>query len=143
MKLRRGFVVVGLVAVMLGASAQPARAAYRDWTDVVMRHGVVGLLIIEFYIQASYGPYDVADGFVRAADDPQMTQCQENVPVKVQYKTAAGWKTVDSGKSNGNAQFQATVKDKAGKYRMLAPGYTSAGGYVCYKDTSTPKTHRH
>ena len=79
------------------------------------------------------GVVSVSDGF---------TACVASVPVKIQRKSAGGWRTVGSATTGASGSYSKKIKDKSGKYRARAPKVAlSAGVDVCLKATSAVRKH--
>ena len=78
------------------------------------------------------GKVTVDDGF---------NDCRSTVPVKIQKKKNGKFKTIKQISTNGKGKFDTKVKDKTGKYRVLAPK-VDLGLDVCTK-AQEAKTHKH
>lgn len=140
MKIRRVFVVVGLVAALLGSSAAPAQAIYSQARAWQFFHYAETLMYVQFVLATGYTPYD---GWARAADP--LEECSQNRKVKLQIKTSSGWNTLAQKETNDKAKFKASVKDKPGKYRAFVPKVEASeteSGYECYESV-TEKRHTH
>ncbi|HET7482202.1 MAG TPA: hypothetical protein VFK89_05010, partial [Actinomycetota bacterium] len=76
------------------------------------------------------------------------TQCVQQVPVKVQYRTAGTWVTRKSDTTNDRGVFKVLVRDTVGRYRAVAPVFhitdQQAGiDHVCDRAKSPRKRHHH
>jgi hypothetical protein len=86
----------------------------------------------------------VARGKVSLTDAADTTtECFAGVPVKIQRRVSGHWKNVGSTTTNDNGAYKRRIKDKAGRYRALAPKVTLASGDVCSKAVSPTRKHRH
>lgn len=84
----------------------------------------------------------IAKGRVTVADDT--AECMAGVTVKVQRrKKGGGWKNVASVTTTDAGKYKASIKDRPGKYRALAPKLTLEDDSVCLKDVSPRVRHRH
>lgn len=73
------------------------------------------------------GNVSVLDGF---------NACRSSVPVKLQHFRNGQWRNVGTDQTNGNGKFNFGPQNTEGKYRALAPKYTTPSGDVCLKKTS-------
>jgi hypothetical protein len=86
----------------------------------------------------------VAKGVVSSTEDPAFSDCVASVPVKIQRKTASGWKNVGSTTTTDTGSYKKTLKDKPGKYRAIAKKVTlNDGADACKKATSPVRKHKH
>lgn len=72
------------------------------------------------------GAVKVPDGYVT---------CSKSVPVKVQRKSAKGWRKIASTMTNAKSKFNVEIGAKKGSYRAKAPE-KEKGGQVCLAATS-------
>jgi hypothetical protein len=81
------------------------------------------------------GRVSVGDGF---------TDCAASVPVKIQRRRAGGWRTVGSTTTTDTGAYKKRIRDRAGRYRALAPRVSlNNGADVCKRDVSPVVRHRH
>lgn len=71
---------------------------------------------------------------VLASDD---ASCIAGVTVKLQKKTASGWRTIKSTTTAQDGSFRAALPDRPGRYRALAPGSS-----LCSRATSAILRHQ-
>jgi hypothetical protein len=71
-----------------------------------------------------------------------LAACESHVTVTIQRKRHGNWRNVGSDETNNNGRFRASLNDRAGRYRALAPEVT-VGTDVCLQDTSPRQRHRH
>jgi hypothetical protein len=84
----------------------------------------------------------VARGRVSSTEDPAFTDCVAGVPVKIQRRRAGGWKTVGSTTTSDTGAYKKRIRDRAGRYRALAPKVT-VDTELCLRAVSPRRTHRH
>ncbi|MGH2754606.1 MAG: hypothetical protein ACRDLB_09240 [Actinomycetota bacterium] len=77
----------------------------------------------------------------RVTVDDGTNKCRSNVPVKVQRKKKGKFRTKKTVTTNGGGFYSATVKDKRGRYRVVAPRRT-VDEDVCLR-TAAKRRHRH
>jgi len=63
--------------------------------------------------------------------------CGQLVPVKIQRRTADGWKTVGSGFTTASSSYAIHVPDKDGKYRTIAIRSVLDSGDICARARSS------
>ena len=68
--------------------------------------------------------------------------CESGVTVNIQRKKNGNWRNVGSDETSANGSFRTELKDRAGRYRALAPEVT-IGTDVCLQDASPAVRHRH
>jgi IPT/TIG domain len=61
--------------------------------------------------------------------------CVASVPVKIQRSSRGGWKTVGKTTTNGTGAYRKRIRDRAGRYRSVAPLIT-VGTDTCNKAIS-------
>jgi hypothetical protein len=84
----------------------------------------------------------VARGMVSVGD--AFTACAASVPVKIQRRRAGGWRTVGSTTTTDTGAYKKRIRDRAGRYRALAPKRTlNDGADVCKRAVSPGRRHRH
>jgi hypothetical protein len=84
----------------------------------------------------------VARGMVRVGDG--FTACVANVPVKIQRRRAGGWRTVGRTTTTDTGAYKKRIRDRAGRYRALAPKVTlNDGADVCSRAVSPVRRHTH
>jgi IPT/TIG domain len=84
----------------------------------------------------------VARGRVSSTEDPAFTDCVAGVPVKIQRRRAGGWRTVGSTTTSDTGAYKKRIRDRAGRYRALAPKVT-VDTELCLRAVSPRRTHRH
>jgi hypothetical protein len=84
----------------------------------------------------------VARGKVSSTEATPFTDCVASVPVKIQRRSAGAWKTVGKTTTTDTGAYKKRIKDKAGKYRALAPKVT-VNDEVCLRAKSPVRRHRH
>jgi hypothetical protein len=86
----------------------------------------------------------VAKGVVSLSDSADTTtECFAGVPVKIQRRASGHWKNVGTTTTNDNGAYKRKIKDKAGKYRALAPKVTLSDTDFCAKAKSPTRKHSH
>jgi hypothetical protein len=65
------------------------------------------------------------------------TACAQSVPVKIQRRIEGVWKTVGSATTDAAGNYSIHVKNKAGKFRAIAPKTSLANGDRCKRAKST------
>jgi hypothetical protein len=83
-----------------------------------------------------------ASGVVSSTEDPALTDCVADAPVKIQRKTKSGWKNAGTTTTTDTGSYTKKTKGKPGKYRAIAPK-TSLGDPVtdvCLKAKSATRT---
>jgi hypothetical protein len=74
----------------------------------------------------------VGDGF---------TDCAASVPVKVQRRVSGQWRTVGKTTTTDTGAYKKRIRDRAGRYRALAPKFSLASGDVCPSAVSIVRRH--
>jgi IPT/TIG domain-containing protein len=86
----------------------------------------------------------VARGTVSLTDSADTTtECFAGVPVKIQRRASGHWKNVGSTTTNDNGVYKKRIKDKAGRYRALAPKVPLTAPDFCSKAKSPTRKHSH
>src|SRR6266508_2864768 len=80
------------------------------------------------------GKVSVGDGF---------TDCAASVPVRVQRRVSGQWRTVGRTTTTDTGAYRKRIRDRAGRYRALAPNVTLASGDVCPRAVSLVRRHSH
>jgi IPT/TIG domain len=78
------------------------------------------------------GRVSVGDGF---------TECAASVPVKVQRRVSGQWRTVGKTTTTDTGAYKKRIRDRAGRYRALAPKFSLASGDVCPSAVSIVRRH--
>jgi IPT/TIG domain len=78
------------------------------------------------------GRVSVGDGF---------TDCAASVPVKVQRRVSGKWRTVGKTTTTDTGAYKKRIRDRAGRYRALAPKFSLASGDVCPSAVSIVRRH--
>jgi hypothetical protein len=78
------------------------------------------------------GRVSVGDGF---------TDCAASVPVKVQRRVSGQWRTVGKTTTTDTGAYKKRIRDRAGRYRALAPKFSLASGDVCPSAVSIVRRH--
>jgi hypothetical protein len=73
-------------------------------------------------------------------------ECVDSVLLKIQRRTATGWKTVRNEMTDTAGRFSGPLRDKAGKYRAIAPAHSREANdgsavYDCHYAKSDTRTH--
>jgi hypothetical protein len=68
--------------------------------------------------------------------------CVADVPVKIQRRSGGRWQTVGTTTTNDMGAYRKRIRDRAGRYRSLAPAIT-VGLDTCNKAVSNRVRHRH
>jgi hypothetical protein len=85
----------------------------------------------------------VARGKVSSTEDPAFTDCAASVPVKIQRRVSGHWNTVGSTTTTDTGAYRKRIRDRAGRYRALAPKVALASGDVCWRAVSLVRRHSH
>lgn len=86
----------------------------------------------------------VARGTVSLNDAADTTtECFAGVPVKIQRRVSGHWKNVGSTTTNDNGAYKRRIKDKAGRYRALAPKVALTAPDFCSAAKSPTRKHSH
>jgi hypothetical protein len=84
----------------------------------------------------------VARGVVSVVD--AFTACAAGVPVKIQRRRAGGWRTVGRTTTSDTGAYKKRIRDRAGRYRALAPRVAlNNGADICTRAVSPVRRHRH
>ena len=81
----------------------------------------------------------VATGRVSAEGDYE--PCFQDVAVKLQRRTGDGWKVVGRARTDPQGAYRATLRDRAGRYRAVAPAFAPTEGHRCLKGVSPVRRH--
>lgn len=76
----------------------------------------------------------VATGRVSAEGDYE--PCFDDVAVRLQRRTDDGWKGVGRTRTDPQGAYRATLPDRPGRYRAVAPAFAPAEGHRCLKGVS-------
>jgi hypothetical protein len=68
--------------------------------------------------------------------------CVAGVPVRIQRRSGGRWQTVGTTTTNDTGAYRKRIRDRAGRYRSLAPAIT-VGVDTCNKAVSNRVRHRH
>lgn len=86
----------------------------------------------------------VARGTVSLTDSTDTTtECFAGVSVKIQRRVSGHWKSVGSTTTNDNGAYKRRIKDKAGRYRALAPKVALTAPDFCSAAKSPTRKHSH
>jgi IPT/TIG domain len=69
------------------------------------------------------------------------TTCVADVPVKIQRRSGGRWRTVGKTTTNDSGAYKKRIRDRAGRYRSLAPAVT-VGTDTCSKAVSNTVRRR-
>jgi hypothetical protein len=64
------------------------------------------------------------------------------VPVRIQRRSGGSWQTVGRTTTSDTGAYRKRIRDRAGRYRSLAPAIT-VGVDTCNKAVSNRVKHRH
>ena len=70
------------------------------------------------------------------------TTCVAGVTVRIQRRSGGSWQTVGTTTTNDTGTYRKRIRDRAGRYRSLAPAIT-VGLDTCNKAVSNKVRHRH
>ena len=76
----------------------------------------------------------VARGRVSAQGDYE--PCFADVAVKIQRRAAGKWKAVARTSTDPDGAYRVRIRDRAGRYRAVAPRFSPEDGHRCLKDVS-------
>jgi hypothetical protein len=80
------------------------------------------------------GEVSVGDGF---------TDCAASVPVKVQHRVSGQWRTVGRATTTDTGAYKKRIRDRAGKYRSVAPKFFNLFPDLCFRAVSPVRRHTH
>ena len=79
---------------------------------------------------------------VGRVEEAGAAECYAGVPVEIEKRTRAGWRTVASSSTGDDGSFSIRLMDRAGNYRAVAPAITR-DQVSCPRATSVRRSHGH
>jgi hypothetical protein len=76
----------------------------------------------------------VAKGRVSAQGDYEA--CFQDVAVKIQRRSGGAWRAVARTTTDGEGTYKVKLRDRAGRYRAVAPKFSPEQGHRCLKGVS-------
>lgn len=121
--MKRSVLAITMAGILVLASPNPAWAYNRDFTEfkILRAPNRTMKIIVEL-------------GLVEEQSPP--SDCRLVVPVKVQFRDSERWIGVLRGRTDRRGRLVKTVPRKRGRYRAVAPEFTTDAGNQCFKAVS-------
>ena len=121
--MKRSVLAVVMAGILVLASPNPAWAYNRDFTEFKILRAPNSMMkvIVEIALREEQSPPD---------------DCRENVPVRVQRRARGRWITRVRGRADSRGRLVKSVPRKRGRYRAVAPEFTTDAGNQCFKAVS-------